>query len=410
MNFDLINFQNYSKKFLNNFFKKDNVEDFIPYGKHSISEEDTKEVLKVLRSNNITQGEIVPKFEKAISEKVQSKYSIAVNSATSALHLSCLALGVGEGDIVWTSPISFVASANCALYCRAKIDFVDVDPSSGLINIDSLEKKLFEAKKNNTLPKVLIPVHLAGSSCDMLRIYSLSKEFGFSIIEDASHAIGGHYNNYPVGSCKYSHITVFSFHPVKIITTGEGGLVSTNNELIAYKIEKMRSHGIVKDSAAFKFPEVGSWRYEQQFLGFNYRMNDMQAALGLSQLKRLENIVLERNKQLKFYSKILGGLPIKQIKIPPNVKSSVHLAIIKLEKISPDYYFKVFEGMRSNGIGVQLHYIPIFKHPYYKRFKFDQKKFPGSLNYSSSAMSIPLFPGLNINQQIRVKDTLKKLL
>ncbi len=406
MKFNSINLGNNLK----GLFNKANKNDYIPYGKHSISKKDINQVLNVLKSKNITQGDLVPKFERAISKKVNSKYSIAVNSATSALHLACLALGVREGDHVWTSPISFVASSNCALYCKAKVDFVDVDPATGLMNINSLHNKLVKAERNNLLPKVLIPVHLAGSSCDMLRIYSLSKKFGFSIIEDASHAIGGEYNNYPVGSCKYSDITVFSFHPVKIITTGEGGLVSTNNDDLAYKIEKMRSHGIVKDRSEFELDKEGSWRYEQQYLGFNYRMNDMQAALGLSQLTRLENIVLERNKQLKFYSKILKDLPVKQLKIPSNVKSAVHLAIIRFENISAEQYLKVFEGMRSQGIGVQLHYIPIYEQPYYQRFNFNQESFPGSQNYASSAMTIPLFPGLNIDQQWRVKDSLEKFL
>ena len=273
---------------------------FLPYGMHSVSKEDIHEVNKVLRGNKLTQGEKIYEFEDAIAKKLDSVYAIVVNSATSALHLSCLALGIKKQDIVWTSPISFVASANCALYCGAKIDFVDINPSTGLIEVKKLEAKLKNAKENNCLPKVLIPVHLAGSSCDMEAIKNLSKIYGFSIIEDASHAIGGKYKGNYVGNCKYSDITVFSFHPVKIITTGEGGAATTNNKSIAEKILKLRSHGVEKDPNKFLYPSKGSWDYEQQNLGFNYRMTDIQAALGISHLKRLDNIVRERNIQLKF--------------------------------------------------------------------------------------------------------------
>ena len=387
-----------------------NLDNYLPYGKHFISNEDIEEVLSVLKSKNLTQGEYVPRFENAISKKVNAKFSVAVNSATSALHLACLALNVTKGDYVWTSPISFVASANCALYCGANVDFVDVDPFSGLININSLRQKLENAKKNNCLPKVLIAVHLAGSSCNMLEIYLLAKEYKFLIIEDASHAIGGTYKNEPVGNCKYSAVTVFSFHPVKIITTGEGGIATTNDYLIAKKMANLRSHGIVKDPINFKSSYEGSWIYEQQSLGFNYRMNDIQAALGLSQLKRLDAIVLERNRQLNFYNEILKDLPLDFLKISKEVCSSVHLAIIKLKKISADYYLKVFEGMRADGIGVQLHYIPIYKHPYYRQLGFEGKYYSGAENYSNSAISIPLFPGLSTEQQYRVKNSLLKLL
>ena len=387
-----------------------NNNNYIPYGKHSISDDDINEVLAVLKNKNLTQGEYVPRFEKEISKKVNAKFSVAVNSATSALHLACMALDVTIGDCVWTSPISFVASANCALYCGARVDFVDVDPFSGLIDIDCLSEKLDKASKNKCLPKVLIVVHLGGCSCNMLELQSLAKKYNFLIIEDASHAIGGRYENEPVGNCKYSSITVFSFHPVKIITTGEGGMATTNNYLIAEKMSKLRSHGIVKNPLEFKSNKKGSWFYEQQLLGFNYRMNDIQAALGLSQLKRLDEIVLERNRQLQFYYKILEELPLEFLKISKEVVSSVHLGIIKLKKISPEYYLKVFESLRADGIGVQLHYIPIYEHPYYKKLGFDRKNFPGAENYSNSAISIPLFPGLSEEQQLRVKNSLVKCL
>ena len=383
---------------------------FIPYGKHSISENDIEEVIKTLRSSFLTQGGKVDEFEVALSRKVGAKYAVAVNSATSALHLSCLALGVTKNDTVWTSPISFVASANCALYCGAKIDFVDINPNTGLMDCKNLKYKLQEALVKNCLPKVVIPVHLGGSSCDMKEIYSLSKKYGFSIIEDASHAIGGKYKNNYVGCCQYSSITVFSFHPVKIITSGEGGIATTNNEEIATKIRNLRSHGIIKDPAKFVFPCKGSWHYEQQLLGFNYRITDIQAALGLSQLDRLDEIVEERNSQLDFYKELFEDLNLYLLNIPNDVRSSVHLAVIKLRKNSPEYYFKHLEGMRSKNIGVQLHYKCIYKQPYFKKFNFKGTLFPGAENYESTSMSIPLFPGLSRKEQIRVKETLRLFL
>ncbi len=384
--------------------------EYIPYGSHSVTEEDISAVNEVLRKKPLTQGHKVQEFENGISQKVNAKYCISVNSATSALHLSCLALGVSHNDIVWTSPISFVASANCALYCGAKIDFVDIVPSTGLLDIDYLKEKLKTASKNNCLPKVIIPVHLAGSSCDMEEIYNLSKIYNFSIIEDASHAIGGKYKNNMIGSCEYSSITVFSFHPVKIITTGEGGAVTTNDKKIADRITCLRSHGIIKDPNNFINPQSGSWNYEQQYLGFNYRITDIQAALGLSQLSRLDKIVKERNYQLAYYRDILKGLPLSMLEIPKVNYSSVHLAVISLKNSSKSYYLKVFEGLKSNKIGVQLHYKPIYKNPYYKKFNFNEKLFPGAEKYEATSISIPLFPNLKKEQQIRIKNVLLSLL
>ena len=383
---------------------------YIPYGLHSVTEEDILAVTNVLRNKPLTQGLKVEEFENAISKKVNANYCVAVNSATSALHLSCLALGISQNDIVWTSPISFVASANCALYCGAKIDFVDINPSTGLLDIANLKLKLQKAEADNCLPKVIIPVHLTGSSCDMEEIFHLSKIYNFSIIEDASHAIGAEYKESKVGSCKYSSITVFSFHPVKIITTGEGGAATTNDSQIASKLRSLRSHGIEKDPNKFINTFEGSWNYEQQFLGFNYRITDIQAALGLSQLERLDKIVEERNSQLTFYKDIFNNLPLKMLEIPESNYSSVHLAVIRLENSSKKYYLKVFEGLRLNNIGVQLHYKPIYKNPYFKKFKFDEKLFPGSERYESTAISIPLYPNLKQEQQIRVKDIIAKLL
>lgn len=376
----------------------------IPYGKHQIIQDDIDSVLNVLRNQNLTQGDQVPKFEKLIASKVSANYAVAVNSATSALHLGCLALDVSSDDYVWTSPISFVASANCALYCGAKIDFVDINPLTGLMSLEDLKNKLKLAKSLNRLPKVVIPVHLAGSSCDMKEIHKLSIIYGFSIIEDASHAIGGRYHNEPVGNCKYSDLTVFSFHPVKIITSGEGGMVTTNNLFLADKIYKLRSHGIVKEPDKFILKEDYPWKYEQQILGFNYRMNDIQAALGISQLKRLEKIVSERNSQHSFYLKIFNDLPLTFLSLPPSVYSSYHLAIIKIPKKLSKSYLEIFKGIRSYGIGIQLHYIPIYKQPYFSKFGFKKEIFPGAEDYSSRAISIPLYPGLQKDQQYKVKD------
>ena len=384
--------------------------EFIPYGKHSVTEEDIIAVTNILRDKPLTQGLKVKEFEDAIAKTVKVKNCIAVNSATSALHLSCLALGVSENDIVWTSPISFVASANCALYCGAKIDFVDINPSTGLLDIDKLKLKLIDAEKNGCLPKVLIPVHLSGSSCDMKEISYLSEIYNFFIIEDASHAIGGKYKDSMVGSCKYSSITVFSFHPVKIITTGEGGAATTNDSNIANKIRSLSSHGIEKDHNKFLNPYEGSWNYEQQDLGFNYRLTDIQAALGLSQLKRLSKIVKQRNLKLNYYREILKSLPLNILEIPKENYSSVHLAVIRLKTISKSYYIRVFEGLKSNNIGVQLHYKPIYKNPYFKKFNFNKNLFPGAEEYEASAISIPLFPNLTQEEQMKVKYILEKLL
>ena len=381
---------------------------YLPYGKQNITKNDINAVLKVLKSDFITQGPILPKFENEISEKVNSQYSIAVNSATSALHIACLALGLKENDYLWTSPITFVASANCGRFCGAKIDFVDIDFFTGLISIEALEKKLALAKKENKLPKIIVPVHLAGTSCDMKRIFELSKTYGFSIIEDASHALGGKYENKPVGGCKYSDITIFSFHPVKIITTGEGGVAVTNKSELAQKMKDLRSHFIIKDEKRFLDKKEGEWKYEMQGLGFNYRMNEIQAALGLSQLKRLEKIINKRNILYKKYQKILANYPIKFLKTPKTSYSSVHLCIILInESKLRDIIFSKF---LENKIGVQLHYYPVHLQPYYKNLGFKKGDFPSSEEYSSKAISLPLFPELRNNDLNRVAKTLKAIL
>ena len=384
--------------------------DYLPYGRHQILESDITKVVDILRNRNLTQGKVLEDFEKSISKKVSANYCVAVNSATSALHLSCIAIGLKAKDILWTTPNSFVASANCGAYVGAEIDFVDIDPNTGLLSISKLTEKLEMAKKIDKLPKVIIPVHLSGAVCNMEKIKELSLKFKFTIIEDASHAIGAKYKDEFVGNCKYSDLTVFSFHPVKIITTGEGGCVTTNNENLFKIIQKLRSHGIIKDKDEFEYPSPGDWAYEQQYLGFNYRMSDIQAALGLNQLKRLDNIIDERNKQLTYYKEILDQLPIKLLEIPKDVRSSVHLAVIRLNNKDPNYHRFIFNQLRKSGIGVQVHYTPIHLQPYYRRKGFSVGDFPEAELYAKNAFSIPLFVGLSKDDQIRVFSSLKKLL
>ena len=386
------------------------TKNFIPYSRQSINNEDISSVIKVLKSDLITQGPLVDLFEKKVTEIVKAKYGVSTNSATSALHIACLALGLSKGDYVWTSPITFVASANCAKYCQAEVDFVDIDQNTGLISINKLENKLKYAKKRGKLPKILIPVHLTGSSCEMKAIKSLSEKYKFFVIEDASHAIGGKYEKEPVGSCKYSDITVFSFHPVKIVTSGEGGIATTNKESIFTKMKELRSHGITKEYSKFTKLSKDPWVYEQQNLGFNYRITDICAALGLSQLNRLEEIVIERNKQHHIYEKLFFNTSIKLLKKPENVYSSFHLQVIQLEDKDKYKYKKLFYGMRELGIGVQLHYFPVHLQPYYQNMGFKEGMFPSSENYSSRSISIPLFPGLQKKQQHFIKDSILELL
>ncbi len=382
----------------------------IPYGRQTITHADIAAVEAVLRGPFLTQGPAVPAFEQAVASRVGAVYGIAVNSATSALHLACLALGLGQGDRLWTVPTTFVASANCGRYCGAEVDFVDIDPSTGLICVKALERKLQVASGSGQLPKVLVPVHLAGTSCDMAVISELANRYGILVIEDASHAIGGSYKGEPVGNCRYSAITVFSFHPVKIITTGEGGLATTNDASLAQRMADLRSHGITKDESRFELPAQGPWSYEQQDLGFNYRMTDLQAALGLSQLQRLEPIVVERNRLMAVYRELLGPLPLHLLVIPEDVYSALHLAVIRLDDPDPACHRGVFEGLRAAQIGVQLHYSPVHLQPYYRRLGFVEGDFPEAEAYASNAISLPLYPGLSQDHQQRVVDVLASLL
>jgi UDP-4-amino-4,6-dideoxy-N-acetyl-beta-L-altrosamine transaminase len=386
------------------------TDSFLPYGRQSITEADIAAVEAVLRSPFLTQGPAVPAFEQAVAAKVGAAHGLAVNSATSALHLACLALGLGPGDRLWTSPTTFVASANCGRYCGADVDFVDIDPATGLMSVAALEQKLEQAERDGTLPKVVVPVHLTGASCDMAAIGALAQRYGFAVLEDASHAIGGRYRGEPVGNCRHGAITVFSFHPVKIITTGEGGLATTNDLQLAQVMAELRSHGIVREPARFERPPAGPWVYEQQQLGFNYRMTDLLAALGLSQLQRLEAIVAERNRLLQSYRELLAELSVRLLEVPEGVLSAVHLAVIRLEGASPAQHRQVFEGLRVAGIGVQLHYTPVHLQPYYCRLGFGEGQFPESEAFATSAISLPLYPGLTAGDQQRVAQVLKGLL
>ena len=360
------------------------------YGRQRITEADINAVVEVLRSPFLTQGPKVETFEKAIACKVEAKYAVAVNSGTSALHIACIALGLSPGEWLWTSPISFVASANCAVYCGAKVDFVDINKETGLLNIDALKNKLKIAEKIGKLPKVLIPVHLAGCSCEMKEISLLAKKYGFKILEDASHALGGFYQGHPVGSCKYSSITIFSFHPVKMITTGEGGMATTNEENLSKIMKLLRSHGITKDAKEFEGTDLNPWTYQQKLLGYNYRISDIQCSLGYSQSQRLEEIVNFRNILRDKYCDLMENLPAKLLDIPMGVKSSVHLAIIRLNDQSEKHHRCVFESLLSYGIGVQVHYSPIHLQPFYKNMGFKEGDFPIAENYSKNAISLPL--------------------
>lgn len=383
----------------------------IPYGKQEITEADIEAVIKVLKSDFITQGPVIPAFEKAVATYCGANHSIAVNSATSALHIACRALGVSKGDVVWTSPISFVASSNCALYCDANIDFVDIDPKSYNLSVEKLEDKLIEAEKQGRLPKVVIPVHLTGQSCEMEKIHSLSKQYGFKIIEDASHAIGGRYQDRPVGCCQYSDITVFSFHPVKIITTAEGGMALTNDKDLAEKLALLRNHGVTRDPASMQSTDHGPWYYEQIDLGFNYRLTDLQAALGLSQLERLDEYIGRRHDVSNNYNEALADLPLTLPWQHPETYSAFHLYVIrlKLDEIHKSHR-EIFEELRSKDIGVNLHYIPIHTQPYYQELGFESGDFPNAEQYYQEALSLPLYPTINEDDFNSVIEAVKEVL
>ena len=383
----------------------------IPYGKQDINLADINSVIDVLQSDFLTQGPQTPLFEKTLVDYCGVNYGVAVNSATSALHIACLALGLGGGDWLWTSPNSFVASANCGLYCDAKIDFVDIDPKTHNLSVTELERKLIQAKQENKLPKVVIPVHFSGQSCNMKKIHFLSQEYGFKIIEDASHAIGGKYLEKPIGGCQYSDITVFSFHPVKIITTAEGGLATTNSKELAEKMRLFRSHGITRDKSLMTRDPDGDWYYQQVGLGFNYRMTELQAALGISQMQRLDEFVAKRHILQERYDLLLSDLPIIEPYQDKDNYSALHLYPIQIDlnKVSKNRE-QIFNVLRENGIGVNVHYIPIHTQPYYLQFGFIEGDFPNSESYYNRTISIPLFHTMTAEQQDEVLDVLKRVL
>ncbi len=382
----------------------------IPYGRQSISQADINAVIEVLKSDYLTQGPAVPAFESALSKYTSAKFAVAMNSATSALHVACLALGVSKGDIVWTTPITFVASANCALYCGADIDFIDIDPNTYNVSISLLRSKLENARSSGKLPKVFIPVHLAGQSCDMKSIHDLCQKFGVKIIEDASHAIGGTYLNKKVGSCEFSDVTIFSFHPVKIITSAEGGAAMTNDKSLAKKMMLLRSHGITRDQTEMTTESHGPWYYQQIERGFNYRMTDLQAALGFSQLSRIEEFVAKRNTLAQKYNQLLESLPVTLPRAISDSLSAFHLYIIRLNlKQLTKSHRVIFNELRNAGIGVNLHYIPVHTQPYYQRLK-KWPSYPESEKYYSEAISLPLYSDLTDEQMNKVVTTLREVL
>ncbi|MDH6018093.1 UDP-4-amino-4,6-dideoxy-N-acetyl-beta-L-altrosamine transaminase [Vibrio splendidus] len=383
----------------------------IPYGKQDISQQDIDSVVDVLKSDFLTQGPQVPAFENALTEHSGAQYALAVNSATSALHIACLALGLDEGDWLWTTPVTFVASANCGLYCGAKVDFVDIDSATYNMCPKKLEQKLITAKATGTLPKVVVPVHLCGQPCDMESIAKLAKEYGFKVIEDASHAIGGQYHEQPIGNCKYSDITVFSFHPVKIVTTAEGGAALTNRKELADKMALLRSHGITRDPEMMTEASHGGWYYQQVDLGFNYRMTELQAALGVTQMQRLDKFVAARHVLSKRYNQMLSELPLVLPYQLENTYSGLHLFVIrlKLDEISLTHK-QVFDVLRENSIGVNLHYIPVHTQPYYQAMGFTKGDFPESERYYQEAISLPMFHGMTEEQQNTVVRVVTEIL
>jgi UDP-4-amino-4,6-dideoxy-N-acetyl-beta-L-altrosamine transaminase len=386
----------------------------IPYGRQEITQADIDAVTSVLRSDFLTQGPQVPRFEMGVAAYCGVGYAVAVNSATSALHLACLALDLGLGDWLWTTPITFVASANCARYCGAQVDFVDIDPITFNIDVEALNHKLSVAAKQGRLPKIVVPVHMAGQSCDMRAIHDLARKYHFKVIEDASHAIGGKYLGEPVGSCRYSDITVFSFHPVKIITTAEGGMAVTNNPHLARRMSLLRSHGISRDDADMNRVSEGAWFYQQIELGFNYRMTELQAALGTSQLGRLDMYVSRRHELAYRYDAALAGLPIQPPRRADETYSAFHLYIIQVDEKGEFGRAAVFDALRAGGVGVNVHYIPVHTQPYYQKMGpavgYNSKSFPRATEYYKRAISLPIYASLSDAQQDQVVGLLRSAL
>jgi UDP-4-amino-4,6-dideoxy-N-acetyl-beta-L-altrosamine transaminase len=380
----------------------------IPYGRQSISDADIQAVVEVLRSDWLTQGPAVERFETAVAAYCGAKYAVAVNSATSALHLACLAAGLGAGDRLWTSPNTFVASANCGRYCGAEVDFVDIDPATYNLSADELQRKLESARGDGTLPKVVVPVHFAGQSCQMERIAGLARDFGVTVIEDASHAIGGTYQGTPIGSCLFADMTVFSFHPVKIITSGEGGMVVTNSADHYQRLLRLRSHGVTRDPALMTQEPDGAWYYQQVELGFNYRMTDLQAALGASQLDLLDRFVARRQELAQRYGRLLSDLPLTLPAQTPEAHSAFHLYVVRVDATRTRISRRqLFDVLRAAQIGAAVHYIPVHTQPYYRELGFAEGMFPESERYYAEAISLPIFAGMSDGQQDRVVETVK---
>ena len=379
----------------------------IPYGKHLVDEQDIDAVVDVLRNQFLTQGAIVPQFEQALCDYTGCQYATAVNSATSGLHVACLAVGVGQGDIVWTVPNSFVASANCALYCGADIDFVDIDVATRNIDVNALTNKLVNASKSNSLPKVLIVVHFSGLSCDMHVIHALTQKYGIALVEDAAHALGGSYKHTKVGSCQYSDMAVLSFHPVKSITSAEGGAVLTNSKAYDDRIKLFGKHGVTRDVKHMETESHGPWYYQQIELGYNYRLSDLHAALGLSQLRKLDAFILRRTELALNYQEMLTDLPLKLPVLRDYSKSAWHLYMVELTQHDRK---SVFEQLHAKGVGVNVHYIPIHLHPFYQKMGFKQGDFPGAELFYNNALTLPLFPSLSDQQQNTVIEVLHEIL
>jgi UDP-4-amino-4,6-dideoxy-N-acetyl-beta-L-altrosamine transaminase len=382
----------------------------IPYGRQDITDADIEAVVSVLRSDFLTQGPTIGRFEEAVASYCGARHAVAMNSATSALHVACLALGLGPGDWLWTSPISFVASANCGLYCGAKVDFVDVDRRSGNMCVEALAQKLTDAERRGRLPKVVVPVHFGGQPCDMAPIHELATKYGCHIVEDASHAIGAKYRGEPIGGCQYSDITVFSFHPVKIITTAEGGMALSNDPKLAERMALLRSHGITRNPTLMTRPPDGPWFYEQIALGFNYRMTDVQAALGLSQMERLDAYVARRHALARRYDDILSDLPLTIPWRDPQSLSAMHLYVVRIHERAGRRRREVFESLRKSGVGVNIHYIPVHTQPYYQAMGFTRGEFPEAEAHYAQAISLPMYPALTEDQQDQIGMAARKAL
>ncbi|WP_445577609.1 UDP-4-amino-4, 6-dideoxy-N-acetyl-beta-L-altrosamine transaminase [Pseudomonas sp. E141] len=383
----------------------------IPYGRQSLDQADIDAVVAVLRSDWLTQGPALERFEQAMALRCQADHAVAVCNATAALHIACVAAGLGPGDRLWTTPNTFLASANCGRYCGAQVDFVDIDPLTWNLDADALTTKLEEAERDGALPKVLVAVAFSGQSCDMRRIGQLSERYGFTVIEDASHAVGASYAGRPVGCGEFADMTVFSFHPVKIITSAEGGMVLTNRPDLAQRLQRLRSHGMTREAGQMTEPSHGPWYYQQVELGFNYRMTDLQAALGLSQLNKLDGFIARRRELAARYHRLLGGLPLTLPGLQPDAESAWHLYVVRLQLDGITLsHLQVFEGLRAAGIGVNLHYIPVHLQPYYRDLGFATGDFPQAERYYSEAISLPMFPSLSDEQQDYVVEQLRRLL